>query len=242
MSMLGKSPKSAPESSGAGSGGTANPYLAGRQEWLERYGGYIARARQWRLCAFGVSAIAALSITGNLVQLHQQKIMPYIVLVDSLGKAMTTPIQPEAAKEIPTKLIQASIAQVIVNWRTVTADIDLQKKMIESLSHFVTGTAKGQLKEWYNKNQPYEIASSGKLIQVEVKSLPLPVSKNSWRLEWVETVRNHAGTQLEQHSYEATVTVKIIPPTTDDVVLRNPGGIYATDLSVAKQFAKGEQQ
>ena len=36
----------------ADSGG--NPYLDGRQEWLERYGSYISRAAQWRMVAFMV--------------------------------------------------------------------------------------------------------------------------------------------------------------------------------------------
>jgi type IV secretion system protein VirB5 len=70
-----------------------------------------------------------------------------------------------------------------------------------------------------------------------VKRLPLPVSKDSWRLEWTETTRNHSGALLEQQNYEATVTIKIDPPTSDDAILRNPGGIFIIDLSVAKQLA-----
>ena len=42
-----KSKESAPEKAGSG-----NPYLNGREEWLERYGSYISRAAQWRMAAF----------------------------------------------------------------------------------------------------------------------------------------------------------------------------------------------
>ncbi|MBU2822367.1 type IV secretion system protein, partial [Acidithiobacillus caldus] len=28
-------------------------YLAARREWLERYGDYIAQAKNWRMMAFG---------------------------------------------------------------------------------------------------------------------------------------------------------------------------------------------
>ncbi|MDR0354540.1 MAG: hypothetical protein LBJ64_02220, partial [Deltaproteobacteria bacterium] len=37
---------------------THNPYLAGREEWLERYGAYIKAAGQWRLIAVACLAIA----------------------------------------------------------------------------------------------------------------------------------------------------------------------------------------
>ena len=161
--------------------GGGNPYLNGREEWLERYGSYISRAAQWRMVAFFC-------------------------------------------------LIQAEIAACISNWRTVTEDVELQQKMIERLSFFMAGSAKGVLREWYEANNPYEIAKSGKLVHVEIKGLPLPVSSDSYRVEWVETVRSHAGVLLDSHAYEATVTIQINPPTVDAVLLRNPGGVYINSL------------
>ena len=128
-------------------------------------------------------------------------------------------------------MIQAEIAACISDWRTVTADVELQQKMIERLSFFMAGSAKGVLREWYEANNPYDIAKSGKLVHVEIKGLPLPVSSDSYR---VESVRSHAGVLLDSHSYEATVTIQINPPTVDAVLLRNPGGVYITSLSAGK--------
>ena len=98
----------------------------------------------------------------------------------------------------------------------------------------MAGSAKGVLRQWYEANNPYEIAKSGKLVHVEIKGLPLPVSSDSYRVEWVETVRSHAGVMLDSHTYEATVTIQINPPTADAVLLRNPGGVYITALSAGK--------
>jgi type IV secretion system protein VirB5 len=39
----------------------------------------------------------------------------------------------------------------------------------------MAGSAKGVLREWYEANNPYEIAKN-KLVHVEIKGLPLPVS------------------------------------------------------------------
>ena len=210
-----------------------SPYLNGREEWLERFGSYISRAAQWRMVAFFCLILTGISITGNVIQARQVKTVPYIIEVDNLGKSSVV-ARADAASATPQRLIQAEIAACISNWRTVTADVELQKKMIDRLSFFMAGSAKGVLRQWYEANNPYEIAKTGKLVHVEIKGLPLPVSSDSYRVEWVETVRSHAGVTLDTYTYEATVTVQINPPTVDAVLLRNPGGVYITALSAGK--------
>jgi len=210
-----------------------SPYLNGREEWLERYGSYISRAAQWRMVAFLCLLIMAVSISGNVIQANQTKTIPYIIEVDKLGKAAVA-ARADRASATPKRLIQAEIAKCVSDWRTVTADVELQQKMIERLSFFMAGSAKGVLRQWYEANNPYEIAKTGKLVHVEIKGLPLPVSSDSYRVEWVETVRSHAGVMLDSHTYEATVTIQINPPTVDAVLLRNPGGVYITALSAGK--------
>lgn len=212
---------------------STNPYLDGREEWLERYGSYISRAAQWRAFGFTALLILLLSVTGNVMQASQVKTVPYIVEVDQLGKTGVI-ARADTASVTPRRLIQAEVAACITNWRTVTADVELQQKMIDRLSFFMAGSAKGVMREWYEANNPYEIAKSGKLVHVEIKGLPLPVSADSYRVEWVETVRSHAGVVLDSNTYEATATVQVNPPTTEAVILRNPGGVYITSLSAGK--------
>jgi type IV secretion system protein VirB5 len=212
--------------------GKSNPYLNGREEWLERYGSYISRARQWRIMSFLAALALVVSVSGNVIQVRQVKTVPYIIEVDALGKVAVM-ARADRASSTPKRLIQAAVASCISDWRTVTADVELQRKIIERLSFYMAGSAKGVLREWYEANNPYEIAKN-RLVHVEIKGLPLPVSSDSYRVEWVETVRSHAGVLLDAHVYEATVTVQINPPTTDAVLLRNPGGVYITALSAGK--------
>ena len=54
------SKKKAPSIETAGKG--HNPYLNARQEWLERYGGYISRAAQWRTVAFFCLIITGIDV------------------------------------------------------------------------------------------------------------------------------------------------------------------------------------
>ena len=93
------------------------------------------------------------------------------------------------------------------------------------------------MKEWYSHNSPYEIAKSGKLVHVEIKSLPLPISSDTYRIEWIETVRTHTGVTVSTTPYEASVTVMIVPPASEEVLLRNPGGVQITDISTNRIFS-----
>ncbi|MBQ4132742.1 MAG: type IV secretion system protein [Desulfovibrionaceae bacterium] len=213
-----------------------NPYLNGRAEWLERYGDYIAQARNWRLFAFFCVVVTIISICGNVVQASHYKVVPYVVEVDRLGRAQAVS-RAENAAVSPQRLIQAEIATFVTNWRSVTPDRNLQSRMIERLSHFMAGAARGEIREWFALNNPYERAGKGQIVQVEVKGLPLSVSSDSWRIEWKESLRSHNGALLDQTSYEATVTIMLEPPTDEAKILANPGGIYITAISASKVFA-----
>lgn len=209
-----------------------NPYLDARREWLERYGNYIRSAAHWRLVAVLALVVAGLSLAGNGWQMNQAKITPYIVEVDKLGQAAA--VRPlEAGGEVPRRLIQSELVNIVTNWRTVTADLELQKKLVGKLAAYMGGAARGTLREWFEVNNPYKRAQEV-LVSVDVTGMPLPVSSDSWRVSWRETTRNHAGNTLEVVRYEATLSVVLVPPKDETQILANPGGILVTSLSFGK--------
>ncbi|MGL4209459.1 MAG: VirB8/TrbF family protein [Candidatus Adiutrix sp.] len=217
-----------------------NPYLAAKHEWFESVGPHVKAASQWRLVAFLSLFLAIASLCMNIMQVSRAKVVPYIVAVDKLGAALAVK-RADTASTLPVTVVQAELANLIINWRTVTADLDLQNRMVEKLSSFARGSAKGVLTEWFEQNNPVVRAKSGRLVSINIKSVPLPVSQNSWRIEWQEIVRNHVGTTLEVTQYEATMAVAIQPPKTDEEVLRNPGGVFITELSFGTVLAKNTE-
>jgi len=206
-----------------------NPYLDGRLEWLERYGSYISRAKQWQITALICLCITLVSIICNSIQATQAKVVPYVVEVDKFGQ-MAAVNRASDPGVIPTRVIQATLSDFVVNWRTVTPDLDLQKKMVERLSFYVAASAKGWLRQWFSEQNPYDRAKNF-LVQVYIKSVPAQVSTDSWRVEWDEITRNHAGVQISSETYQATLTIQVQAPTTDAQIIRNPGGVYVTAIS-----------
>jgi type IV secretion system protein VirB5 len=220
---------------------TNNPYLDGHNEWQEMFGGYVYQALIFKIIAILCLLITLISVYGNVYQAKQNKIVPYVVEIDKLGQAAAVK-RADIVTQIPKSLIQSELAEVIVNWRTVTADLDLQRRMVDRLSSFVSGSAQGFITEWFEKNNPYAVAKENKLVQVEIKGLPLPVSNESWRVEWTETVRNHAGNFISSTAYEATMRIKISPPTVDAQIMVNPGGVWVIELSYSKVLSQPAAQ
>ena len=212
-----------------------NPYIAARQEWMERYGSYIARAAQWRMAATLQSISIILCLAAITILLNQSQVIAYFVSVDKAGHSSV--VRADNLPSVPPELIQNAIAESITAWRTVTPDYHLQGEMVKKLSNHVAGSAKGVIKSWYEQNNPAVTAENGRMIHVEITQAPLPVSKTSYRVEWRETVRNHAGVVIDNASYVATVTIQIQKPTSEKMLLANPGGVFITGLAYSKTFA-----
>jgi len=217
-----------------------NPYLDAQADFYDSIGYPLKAAAYWRIAAFACFALLALSLTANVIQAGREKVVPYVVAVDRLGAALAVK-RADLASPTPTTVIQAELANLVTNWRTVTADLELQARMIDRLSSFARGAAKGVLTEWFEGNNPVAKAKSGRLVSVNIKGVPLPVSQNSWRIEWQETIRNHVGVTISVTQYEATMTVLVQPPKTDAEILRNPGGVYITELSFGTVLTKSQE-
>lgn len=209
-----------------------NPYLNAKNEWFERYGSYIVTANIFKSISLAALLGLTASISLNVYQFKQQKIVPYIIEVDKLGNAIATKPLLET-NTIPQRLIQSEIVNAITNWRTVTADLDLQNRLVTKFSAYLGGSARGTIREWYEINLPHERAKQV-LVSVDVEGLPLPVSSDSWRISWKETSRNHAGNTIESVRYEATVAIITVPPKNEAEIIQNPAGIIITSINYCK--------
>lgn len=187
----------------------------------------------WRYACAVCAVIIIMALVVIMGLVSRQQVVPYLVSVDGQGKTLGVN-RLEAQSALPKEFVPSELAEYVQNWRTATADFDLQKRMVEKLAFFTAGAAKGQLREWYEQNSPYEKARNGKLVQITIKGLPLPVSKDSWRVEWQELTRSHNGTLLMTETYAATLSVVFVPPQNESQILNNPGGILITEISVTK--------
>jgi len=212
---------------------SVNPYLDGRREWNERYGSYIKQASAWRLVAILTTIVSLFAVGGVVYIGAQSKFVPYIVQVDKLGKAVAT--QP-AIKSYPAdpKVIKYGLAEFITDFRSVYPDPKIQKDYVFKAYRYLSENFPSYVavSTFYKNNSPFKRATKEK-VKVEIKSV-LQMSKNTWQIDWVEEVRNVRDIIKSKSRYRALATITIIPPKTEDMILKNPIGLYIKELTWSK--------
>lgn len=227
---------------GAAAQGLAHPYLNARRSWNSHVGSLIASRTLWQAMAL-ISMLVALAAVGGVVYIgSQSKFVPYVVEVNKLGEAMAVAPATRGEK-VDQRIVRASIAEFIVNARTVTPDIAMQRKAIFKVYALMTSGSPATRKMTMYLNgspdtNPFKRAEK-QTVDVEVVSA-IPQTASTWQVDWVETQRTRKGeiigkparmrAMLNVHSQPMT------PDTSEDQIRLNPMGVYVSDYSWTKQF------
>lgn len=214
------------ESLAAGDAALDSPYLSARREWNERYGDYIARARNWRWAAFGAVAVSLVLAVGVAWQAAQSKVVPYVVELDKLGDAVAV-ARADRATPMDLRVITAQLAGWIVDVRSVSSDPLAQKSALARSYALTAATATIFLNDYYRQHSPF---GQRRTVAVSVDAV-LPITKQTYQIQWGEDARDLQGRDLATTHWIASVTVAFDPPTDERGILSNPLGLYITGIS-----------
>ena len=202
---------------------TDDPYLNARREWNERYGGYIARARNWRIAALGSIAVSMILAAGVIWLGSQSKVVPFVVEVDKLGQAVAVQ-RADRVVSADQHIIKAQLASWIVDVRTVSADPIAQKAALTRVYAMADAAGATILNDYYRDNSPFD-AGRQRTIAVSIDAV-LPISDTSYQVQWTEDARDLQGRRFKTTHWQASIEVTLDPPTDEAALLRNPLGIY----------------
>lgn len=207
-------------------------YLQARQEYNERYGEFVENAKRWRLAALGALGISIILAIGLIAVATQQKIVPYVVAVDDLGSAVAVS-RAESAQRPDERVMKATLAEWVSNVRSVYVDKGAQVRIAKKAYAVMSGPASAKLTDYMKANHPYERAKT-QTVTIKVQSV-LPLSEETWRVEWLEEERNREGLLQQAIPMQATITTMISPPTDEATILKNPMGIYIRSFNWAER-------
>src|SRR4051795_11632642 len=101
-----------------------------RQEWDERYGDLISRAKNWRRIAFLSMSTTLVCVAGMVTIGYRSHTVPYVVALDDVGRAIpVVPAKQVAVKDV--RLQAASVFRWINDVRSVVTDPVAQRKMVD---------------------------------------------------------------------------------------------------------------
>jgi type IV secretion system protein VirB5 len=210
-----------------------NPYLAARKEWDERYGDFITRARNWRIVATLCAMIALLATAGVVWLSARSRVVPFVVLLDSLGRPLASGLAEQTSIG-DDRLRRAVIQEWLENVRMVTTDGIAQRRAIDRVyAQIASGTsAQTFISDFYRNDPPFKRAQTG-TVSVEVKSV-LPTSDRTFEVDWIETSRDLYGNVKSTDHWKGTFTIALNPPTDERQARINPLGLYVTAASWSK--------
>lgn len=216
-----------------------NPYLNARRAWNDHVAGIAASRQTWQFVAMSCLLIALSAIGGIVYIGSQSKFVPYIVEVDKLGEAVG--VHPaEVAQPVPSRVVQAYVAEFINDARMVTPDVSLQREAILDVYSMLRSgdPASQEMGAWLRSTagNPFKRAAN-EMVTTKIRSV-LPVSTSSWQVDWIETTSTRKGVVESSVHMRAIVTVKIVPPAagaSEEEVSKNPLGIYVTNFTWTKE-------
>lgn len=215
--------------------GTANPdyqsvFLDMRRQWNEVIADHVARERTWKRVAF-LSLSVALVCAGGMAYIGaQSKLVPYVVEVDKLGASVAIQRADSAAK-VDARIIRSQLAAWITQVRSLYQDAGAERTNLSNAYAMVRrpDAAYNALNDYFSKHDPFERAKT-EGVSVEISTV-LPISDNTWQVQWTETVHSSKGELLSATPMQANLTVAIQPPNEESTLLKNPMGVYITHFN-----------
>ena len=216
-----------------------NPYLSARKEYGDRYGSSVKDAARWRQISFFLVMLCVAFGALMMWMASQNKVIPYIVQVDKQGYAVAIKSSEQGAVA-DTRVIVATLGGFFVNFKTVITDVSSQKRMVnEVYSYLAKGSAaESFVSHYYQEHNPF-VATQDRnryTVQVEIRSIVRSGSNDkSWQVLWSEE-KLEQGTVIERTDWRAIVSIAVSPVRELEEVIKNPLGIFITDINMAQDL------
>ncbi|NTE89540.1 conjugal transfer protein TrbF [Agrobacterium rubi] len=213
----------------------ANPYIAARNEWNERYGSYVRSAAAWRIVGIVGMTMAVIGFGYALYQSTQVKLVPYVVEVDKLGASVNAGL-PQQIEYADPRVVRATLGSFVSNFRSVTPDAVVQKQYIDRTYGLLrtADPATEKVNAWFRSNSPFEKAKNS-TVAIEVNNI-VALSNQSYQLDWTEFERDRRGKETAVRRFRGIATVTLTPPQDEGVIRLNPIGLYLRDFDWTAQL------
>lgn len=213
----------------------ANPYLNARRTWNEHVGAVLSSRQAWQAAALAAMLTALAAVGGLAYVASKSRFVPYVVEVDTLGRAAAVG-RADAAAKADERVVHAALASFVADARAVSFDRSAQNAAIWRVFAMLRSgdPATAKITEYMKDpaTSPTKRAEEFS-VGVEIASV-LRQTRETWEVNWTEKIWNRQGVRVEQRRMRALITAYSIPPTsstTEDEIRKNPMGIFVRDFS-----------
>jgi len=212
------------------------PYQKAVEAWDRRVGSATVQAANWRYIAFGAMAVS-LVLSGGMVWLAgQSRVVPYVVEVDKSGEPKA--VGPAAETYSPSDAqIAWFLAHFITNVRSLSIDPVLVRSDWLEAYDFTTDHAAQFLNAQAQQHDPFAGVGE-RSVTVQVTNV-VRASKTSFQVKWIEQTYERGVLTGTDH-WTAILGIVEHTPQREDVLRKNPLGLYIDELAWSKDYSPVE--
>lgn len=202
----------------------SSPYHRAKEAWDKRIGSARVQAYNWRLIAFCLVALLAVSTVGNIYLGSQSKIIPYVVELKPTGEANILGTAASLSTQSGENAAKFFISRFIMLAREIPSDAVLLKRNMDRLFQLVSVQGKSLLAERFKDQSPAkEFEEKNRAIKIESV---LAISDGVYQVDWFEAEYDKNGQKLAEYPVRGTFKVAWLKPQTEEQVQENPLGIF----------------
>lgn len=191
----------------------------------------------WQLAAIISWVATLLLIIGFIVILPLKTIIPYIVKVNKLGKP--TPVRLLTVKYNPSA---AAKEYFTVKWVRLAFNVYRgvnEKRQLIKAYGFLTSSGQNVFKRYIkSKNSSLTFRANHphreRIYRVQGVNF---ISPTVLQVRTLLNIINPVGKMAEQKYVNFIIHIKIIPPSSSFIILKNPLGIYIRSFTINKQVS-----
>lgn len=207
-----------------------NPFLKGaegRKEWNDRYMNMAKSIKNWQFAFLASMAISVLLTFVVAKIATESKVVPFVVETHSGMPYALRPMTQISEKD--QRLINFAMNQFIVNARTILADTEAEKMLLNQVYAYSADNTLPFLHEYYTYHNPFTLAEEATTSVQIINSMPL--SRDTWQVTWEETQRNNtSGAVLGVTRWMANLSFRL-GDVNPHFINENPFGLYITQVT-----------
>ncbi len=212
-----------------------SPFARARQEWDDRMGSCLVRARNWRAMAFATAALAVVLGVSLVWLSFQNRFEVVYIPVDKFGK----PGQLQRLNKqyhVEDGWVAYAVRQLVEQVRSIPTDPVVLRENWDRAYKFLAGDAVARMGEYGSSLEALRTGPT-KARSVEVRNV-LKRSDTTLQVNWVEqTYRD--GSLEDTARYTGLFTYTLRQPSNEQEAFDNPLGILVTDFSWSEEFDAG---
>lgn len=232
--MLRKRSGKADRRAAAPSNAPVNAFEKARVEWFERYGSAIVeKNRYFLLSVIGLAVIIALAFSIMAIA-PLKTVVPYVIKVSDNGSVT---VDPSAARQ-NYKPGTAEMQYFLAKWveKLMTLDTYLTERNLNEAYLQTRANAMSEFTEYMQKEKPIEITRKDATLTKVVKINAVTFLQDGVALVKATTQKRSSNTPAEDKTYLVTIHYAVSPPTTPEMIMQNPLGLFITHFSVVEEM------